>query len=395
MEIASRLLQVNSSLTLSVDAKAKSMKSAGVDICSFSTGEPDFDTPEHIKVGAKIALDLGKTKYGATEGLTQLRQLIATKLKNDNNLSYEIDEILVTNGAKHSLYNVMMALLNDGDEVIIPVPYWVSYPEMIKLAGGKPIFITASESNNYKITPSQLESAITEKTKLFIFNSPSNPTGVVYTPEEICALAEVIISHPKIIIISDEIYEKIIYRNVQHLSIASVSSEIRSRTVVINGFSKAYAMTGWRIGYLAASPEIVKAVTTIQSHSTSNVCTFAQYGAISALSESQEWMEKMRCTFDERCELMYGLLSEIPGITCMKPDGAFYLFPNISGLGMTSIHFCESLLEEAQVAIIPGEAFGVSTNVRLSYATDITTIKIGCERIRNFVVKVLENSGNR
>ncbi|MEL0587934.1 MAG: pyridoxal phosphate-dependent aminotransferase [Planktothrix rubescens PR222] len=391
MEIASRLLQVNSSLTLSVDAKAKSMKTAGVDICSFSAGEPDFDTPEHIKVGAKIALDRGKTKYGATEGLTQLRQLIATKLKNDNNLSYETDQILVTNGAKHSLYNVMMALLNDGDEVVIPVPYWVSYPEMIKLAGGKPIFITASESNNYKITPSQLEAAITERTKLFIFNSPSNPTGIVYTPEEICALAEVIISSPKIIIISDEIYEKIIYKNVQHLSIASVSSEIRARTVVINGFSKAYAMTGWRIGYLAASPEIVKAVTTIQSHSTSNVCTFAQYGAISALSESQEWMEKMRCTFDERCELMYRLLSEIPGITCMKPDGAFYLFPNISGLGMTSIHFCESLLEEAQVAVIPGDAFGVSTNVRLSYATDITTIKIGCERIRNFVVKVLEN----
>jgi len=385
MNLANRVGQVTPSLTLAIDAKAKALRASGVDVCSFAAGEPDFDTPTHIKEAAKLALDQGKTKYTVASGIIELKQAIASKLLRDNQLNYAPDQIIVTNGGKHSLYNLMMALLNEGDEVIIPVPFWVSYPEMVKLAEGKPIFVMTSEANGYKITPEQLEAAITPRTKLFVLNSPSNPTGMVYSPEEIKALASVLLRHEQVFVVSDEIYEKIIYDGVQHFSIGAVSPEIYDRTIISSGFAKAYAMTGWRVGYLAGDKAIIKAATAIQGHSTSNICTFAQYGAIAALNQSQDCVEEMRLSFAAKRGVMYQGLMEIPKLTCLKPDGAFYLFPNISQLGLSSMKFAEMLLEQQQVAIIPGIAFGVDTNVRLSYATDIETIKKGCDRISKFV----------
>ncbi len=385
MNLAKRVGQVTPSLTLAIDAKAKALRASGIDVCSFAAGEPDFDTPTHIKEAAKLALDQGKTKYTVASGIIELKQAIAAKLLRDNQLSYAPDQIIVTNGGKHSLYNLMMALLDEGDEVIIPVPFWVSYPEMVKLAQGKPVFIMTSEANGYKITPEQLEAAITPRTKLFVLNSPSNPTGMVYSQMEIRALAEVLLRHEQVLVVSDEIYEKIIYDGVQHFSIGAVSPEIYDRTIISSGFAKAYAMTGWRVGYLAGKKEIIKAATSIQGHSTSNVCTFAQYGAIAALNESQDCVEEMRLSFVTKREVMYQGLMQIPKLTCLKPDGAFYLFLNITQLGLTSMEFGERLLEQQQVAIIPGIAFGVDTNVRLSYATDIETIKKGCDRLSKFV----------
>jgi aspartate aminotransferase len=385
MNLANRVGLITPSLTLAIDAKAKALRASGVDVCSFAAGEPDFDTPTHIKEAAKLALDQGKTKYTVASGIIELKQAIAAKLLRDHQLSYAPDQIIVTNGGKHSLYNLMMALLNEGDEVIIPVPFWVSYPEMVKLAEGKPVFVMTSEANGYKITPEQLESAITPRTKLFVLNSPSNPTGMVYSPEEIKALAEVLLRHEQVFVVSDEIYEKIIYDGVRHFSIGAVSPEMYDRTIISSGFAKAYAMTGWRVGYLAGDKAMIKAATAIQGHSTSNICTFAQYGAIAALNQSQDCVEEMRLSFAAKREVMYQGLMQIPQLTCLKPDGAFYLFPNISQLGLSSIKFAEMLLEQQQVAIIPGIAFGVDTNVRLSYATDIDTIKKGCDRISKFV----------
>lgn len=353
MALAHRLCQVTPSVTLAIDSQAKQLKAEGVDICSFSAGEPDFDTPEHIKAAAKRALDQGKTRYAPTAGIMELRVAIAQKLRRDNQLSYQPEQIVVTNGGKHSLYNTMMVLLNPGDEVIIPVPYWLSYPEMVKLAEAVPVLVKTTEANGYKITPEQLEEAITPRTRLFILNSPCNPTGMVYTPSEIRALAEVLVNHPNIYIISDEIYEKILYDGAQHLSIGVVNEEIFQRTIISSGFAKAYAMTGWRLGYVAAPLEIAKAVSTLQGHSTSNVCTFAQYGAIAALQEDQSCVEVMRRAFQKRRDLMYGKLSAIKGLTCPKPDGAFYLFPNISQTGLTSVEFCQKLLQQARVAVIP------------------------------------------
>ncbi len=385
MNLANRVGKVTPSLTLAIDAKAKSMRAKGIDVCSFAAGEPDFDTPTHIKEAAKLALDQGKTKYTAAAGIIELRQAIASKLLRDNQLSYSPEQIIATNGGKHSLFNLMMAVLDDQDEVIIPVPFWVSYPEMVKLADGKPVFVMTSEANGFKITPAQLEAAITPKTKLFVLNSPSNPTGMVYSAAEIKALAEVLLRHEQVFVVSDEIYEKIIYDGVQHFSIGAISPEMFERTIISSGFAKAYAMTGWRVGYLAGSKEIIKAATAIQGHSTSNICTFAQYGAIAALNQSQDCVEEMRQSFAARREVMYQELLQIPKLTCLKPDGAFYLFPNISELGLGSMKFAEMLLEQQQVAVIPGIAFGVDANIRLSYATDIETIKKGCDRIRKFV----------
>ncbi|WP_019502804.1 pyridoxal phosphate-dependent aminotransferase [Pseudanabaena sp. PCC 6802] len=391
MQLAHRVSKVTPSMTLAIDAKAKALKASGMDICSFSAGEPDFDTPEHIKAAAKQALDRGKTKYGPAAGMPELKQAIADKLASEDRLEYTADQIIVTNGGKHSLYNLMMALLDPGDEVIIPVPYWVSYPEMVKLADGEPVFVITDAANGYKITPEQLEAAITPRTKLFILNSPSNPTGMVYTPEEIRAIAEVLSHHEQVAIAADEIYKKILYDGAQHLSIGAVSAEMRSRTIISSGFAKAYAMTGWRIGYLAGPLDLIKAATKIQGHSTSNVCTFAQYGALAALTESQDCVESMRQAFAQRREVMFQRLNAIPGISCLKPDGAFYLFPNIKELGLSSLQFAEMLLEEAQVAVIPGIPFGMDTNIRLSYATDLNTIERGCDRLYTFVKNRINN----
>ena len=384
IKLAARVGEVPPSITLAIAAKAKAMKAEGIDVCSLSTGEPDFDTPEHIKEAAKQALDAGKTKYGPVAGEPQLKAAIARKLRDDNNLNYQPENILVTNGGKHSLYNLMVALIEPGDEVIIPAPYWLSYPEMVKLASGKPVIVRTDASTGYKITPEQLSQAITPKTKLFVLNTPSNPTGMVYTPAEIKALAEVIVDRD-ILVVSDEIYEKIIYDGAQHVSIGSLGKEIFDRTIISSGFAKGYSMTGWRIGYLAGPLELIKATSTIQGHSTSNVCTFAQYGAIAALESSQESVEKMRLAFADRREVIFELLDAIPGISCIKPDGAFYMFVNISKTGMTSLQFCDAFLEQHQVAVIPGIAFGADDHIRLSYATDLGTIKKALERLDKFV----------
>ncbi|HEY9650514.1 MAG TPA: pyridoxal phosphate-dependent aminotransferase [Coleofasciculaceae cyanobacterium] len=384
MKLAERVGQVPPSLTLAISAKAKAMKGEGIDVCSFSAGEPDFDTPEHIKAAAKKALDDGKTKYGPAAGEAKLRDAIAQKLREENGLNYQAANVVVTNGGKHSLFNMMLALIEAGDEVIIPAPYWLSYPEMVKLADGTPVIVETDASNGYKITPDQLRSSITPKTKLFVLNSPSNPTGMVYTPEEIKALAEVVVEKD-ILVVSDEIYERIIYDGAKHLSIGAVSPEIFNRTIISNGFAKAYSMTGWRLGYLAGPVELIKAVTTIQSHSTSNVCTFAQYGAIAALEGSQDCVEEMRQAFAERREVMYERLNAIPGLICPKPEGAFYMFPNISKTGLKSLEFCDALLESQQVAVIPGIAFGADDCIRLSYATDMASIEKGMDRLDKFV----------
>lgn len=384
IKLAARVGEVPPSITLAIAAKAKAMKAEGIDVCSLSTGEPDFDTPEHIKAAAKQALDAGKTKYGPVAGEPQLRAAIARKLRDDNNLNYQPENIIVTNGGKHSLYNLMMALIEPGEEVIIPAPYWLSYPEMVKLASGKPVIVRTDASTGYKITPEQLSGAITPKTKLFVLNSPSNPTGMVYTPAEIKALAEVIVDRD-ILVVADEIYEKIIYDGAQHVSIGSLGKEIFDRTVISSGFAKAYSMTGWRIGYLAGPIELIKATSTIQGHSTSNVCTFAQYGAIAALESSQESVETMRLAFAERRQVIFELLDPIPGISCIKPDGAFYMFVNISKTGMNSLEFCDAFLEQQQVAVIPGIAFGADDHIRLSYATDLDTIKKAVDRLDKFV----------
>jgi len=384
MKLAARVKQVTPSLTLAIDAKAKAMKRDGIDVCSFSAGEPDFDTPDHIKLAAVDALMAGKTRYGPAAGEPKLREAIAHKLQTDNQLCYSAENIIVTNGGKHSLYNLMMALIEAGDEVIIPAPFWVSYPEMVKLAEGTPVIVQTTAESGYKITPDQLRQAITPKTRLFILNSPSNPTGMVYTPEEVRAIAEVIVEHD-ILVVSDEIYEKLLYDGAQHLSIGAVSSEVFDRTIISSGFAKAYSMTGWRVGYLAAPLELLKAVSIIQGHSTSNVCTFAQYGAIAALEGSQDCVEQMRLAFADRRQVILNLVNAIPGLTCLTPNGAFYIFINISKLGMSSLEFCDGLLNEQQVAVIPGIAFGADDHIRLSYATDMTTIERGVDRLAAYV----------
>jgi aspartate aminotransferase len=384
MKLAVRVQQVTPSLTLVVDAKAKAMKREGIDVCSFSAGEPDFDTPQHIRQAAIDAIDSGKTRYGPAAGEPALRAAIAHKLKVENGLSYEPENILVTNGGKHSLYNLMMALLDPGDEVIIPAPYWVSYPEMVKLAEGVPVIVPTTAAAGYKMSADQLRAAVTPKTKLVVLNSPSNPTGMVYDAEEIRALAQVI-EEKDLLVVSDEIYERLLYDGAQHLSIGSISPEMQARTIVSNGFAKAYAMTGWRVGYLAGPLDLIKAATTIQSHSTSNVCTFAQHGAIVALESSQDCVQEMLVAFDGRRRAIVKLLREIPGLSCPMPNGAFYVLADVGDLGLPSLEFCSRLLEQEYVAAVPGVAFGADRCVRLSYATDLNTIERGIERLDKFV----------
>ena len=384
MKLAARVNQVSSSLTLAIAAKAKAMKAEGIDVCSFSAGEPDFPTPKHICEAAKTALDDGKTRYGAAVGELTLRKAIANKLRTDNNLNYQAENIIVTDGGKFSLFNLMQVLIEPGDEVIIPAPYWLSYPEMVKLAGGTPIFVDTLAENDYKITPEQLAQAITPNTKLFIFNSPSNPTGTVYAPDEVRALAKIIVAQD-ILVVSDEIYEKILYDDAVHLSIGSIDREIFARTIVSSGLAKSHSMTGWRVGYAAASIEIIQAMAKIQSHSTSNVCTFAQYGAIAALESDQKCVQEMVQAFAKRRSYMYEAINAVPKLSCPKPFGAFYLFIDISQTRKKSLDFCNQLLEQQKVAAVPGVAFGMDNCIRFSYATDMDTITEGIKRLTAFV----------
>ena len=387
MKLAARIGHVTPSMTLAIDAKAKAMKRDGIDICSFSAGEPDFGTPTHIKNAAIAALNAGKTRYGPAAGEPGLREAIARKLQNDNQLDYKPENIVVTNGGKHSLFNIFLALLDEGDEVIIPAPFWVSYPEMVKLATGTPVIVHTTPEARYKITPEQLRQAITPRTRVLIMNSPSNPTGMVYSPDELRAIAAIAIEHD-LIVVSDEIYERLLYDGTEQMSIGAVSKEMFDRTIISNGFAKGYSMTGWRIGYVAGPLDLIKAVTTLQSQSTSNVCTFAQYGAIEALEGSQDCVQEMLTAFTLRRQGIYDLINEIPGLSCLKPDGAFYMFINIGKTGLGSLAFCDKLLTDYQVAVIPGIAFGADDHIRASYATDMTTIERGMERISKFVSSI-------
>lgn len=384
MELNCRVKAIAPSLTLAIDAKAKAMAAAGEKVCGFGAGEPDFDTPEHIKEAAAKALKEGKTKYAPNDGIMELRVAIAEKLASENKLSYKPEQVLVSNGAKHSLYNIFMALCNDGDEVIIPSPYWLSYPEMVRMAGGKPVFVRGHEANGLKILPDQLEAAITPRTKALILNSPSNPTGMVYTRKELLALAETAVRHG-LYIVSDEIYERMVYDGVEAVSVGSLSPEIFKRTITVNGFSKPYAMTGWRLGYYAGPMEIVKAGSALQSHSTSAPNTFAQYGAVAALRGSQDCVRKMVEAFDQRRQYLHKRLVSIPGITCVKPAGAFYVFPNVASFGIQSIRFAELLLEKEKMAVVPGLPFGADENIRLSYACAMSNIEEGMLRLERFV----------
>ncbi len=366
--LSKRITQVTPSLTLSITAKAKALKAQGVDVISLSAGEPDFDTPDFIKEAAIDALKKGATKYTPAEGTLELRKAIAAKLKRDQGLTYTSDQIVVSCGAKHSIFNLFQVLLNEGDEVLIPAPYWLSYPEMVTLSGGKSVFLETTEKTEFKITPSQLEKAVTPRTKVLVLNSPSNPTGTVYRKKELEALVPVLLKHPHVWILSDEIYEKLIYDGETHTSIAQFHPEIAKRTLLVNGHSKAYAMTGWRMGYCACSKEIAEAVSTYQSHSTSNPTSFAQAGAVVALERGEAEVTKMRQVFEKRRNLFISELEKIPPLKVFPPQGAFYVFVNIEATGLDSMKLTERLLEEARVAVVPGAVFGSDHHIRLSFA---------------------------
>lgn len=391
--ISERAKQIAPSATLAITTKAKQMKAEGIDVISFGAGEPDFDTPQFIKDAAIKALEAGFTKYTPVQGTVDLKKSIVNKLKRDNNLNYANNEVIVCVGAKHAIYNAILATVNPGDEVIIPAPYWVSYPEIVKMAGGIPVYVEAKEENGFCISGKQLEEAITSKTKMFILNSPSNPTGGCYTVAQLEELAKVIVKSG-ILVLSDEIYETIVYDGAKHISIASLGDDVKKQTILINGHSKAYSMTGWRIGYAACDSQIVAAMGKIQGHSTSNPASFAQVGAEYALNADQSFLSEMLNAFDERRKYIVKRLNEIPGMKCLMPKGAFYAFPNIEGLLGKSYNgnkmetcddLCAYFLDCAKVALVAGTGFGAPKYIRLSYATSMENIKEGLDRIAKAV----------
>lgn len=392
MYISEKAKSISPSTTLAIDAKFKQMKAEGIDVVGFGTGEPDFDTPQYIKDAAIAAICEGKTKYTPAAGTIDLRKAICKKLKDENGLDYTFDQIVVSNGAKHSLVNAFQAILNPGDEVIIPAPFWVSYPEMVKMADGVPVVLTTSEADSFKFTAEEFRAAITPKTRAVVLNSPSNPTGMVYTEEELRAIADVAVEN-NIYVVSDEIYEHLIYEG-KHVSIASFSPEIKDLTIIINGVSKTYAMTGWRIGYAAAPQPIAKVMSNIQSHATSNPNSIAQAATIAALGGGKEEIEMMKKAFAERRDYMVERINSIPGISCLKPSGAFYVMMNISKLKgrtmagkliETSDDFANALLDNAKVAVVPCSGFGADDFVRWSYATAMENIKEGLDRVEKFI----------
>ena len=398
MRISQRCQRVTGSLTLAIDAKAKEMKQKGIDVVGFGAGEPDFDTPEHIRKAAKDALDLGKTRYTPAAGMPELRQAICYKLKRDNGFDYVPQQIVVSNGAKHSLFNSFQALLEEGDEVIVPGPYWVSYPEIVRMAGGVPVIVEGTEENNFKPTIDDFRAAVTDKTRAVVINSPNNPNGFVFTREELQAIGDLAIEKD-LSIVSDEIYEFLVYDGAEHISIASLSPEIKERTIVINGMSKAYAMTGWRIGYTASPLNAAKAMTNFQSHSTSCPNSIAQYAALTALSGPDDQLKSMVAEFDRRRRRIVELINEIPGLSCKPPKGAFYVMMNIGGVFgkryngapiVDSMSFTQLLLDNSHVAVVPGAGFGADAYVRLSYATSMENIEKGLARIKEFVGKLTD-----
>ena len=391
--IAKRMTTLAPSLTLAISAKAKAMKAAGESVVSFGVGEPDFNTPQHIIDSAKAALDKGHTKYTPSSGLLPLRKAICEKFKKDNDLDYEPSQIIVSNGAKHSIFNACYAILEEGDEVIIPAPYWLTYPEVVKVCGATPVYIDCKKENKFKFSVEQLKAAITPKTKMLIFNSPSNPTGAVYNEEETRAIAKVC-EEAGIFVLADEIYEKLCYNGVKPFSIARCSEAMKDLTITINGVSKTYAMTGWRVGYLAAPKDVAKAIDSFQSHATSNACSISQYATIEALQSSDEEIAGMVNVFDNRRARLLQLIAEIDGVQAVEPDGAFYVMLVVDGLyGKSyqgkkiedSIQFADVLLDAEKVATVPGVSFGADDCVRLSYALGEADMEEGLKRIKRFV----------
>jgi len=377
---------VSPSPTLAIDAKAKALLAAGEDVCSFAAGEPDFDTPVHIKDAAIAALKAGKTKYAPTPGIEPLRAAIAARYGTEYGYTVTPAQVVVSPGGKYSCYIGLLAVCNPGDEVLIPTPYWVSYPEMVKLCGATPRFLETTDKTGFKITPAQLEAAITPKTKVLCFNSPSNPTGAVYTRAEIAAIIAVAVKH-NLYILSDEMYEHLLYDGAQATCVATLSPETAARTITVAGFSKTYSMTGWRLGTLVAPAPIAKAVAELQSQMSSNATTFAQYGALAALLEKEKTavaLKEMLTAFDRRRKHLHAELNKIPGVSCLLAQGAFYLFPNISSFGLKDVEFCAKLLEQEKVAAVPGSAFGAEGYLRLSYATSDEIIAKGVARLARF-----------
>jgi aspartate aminotransferase len=382
--ISKRAASLSPSLTLAIDSKAKAMKAAGEDVVGFGAGEPDFDTPQHIKDACSKALADGFTKYTPSSGIPELRQAIADKFQRENGLTYKPSQVIVSCGGKHSCYNVILATCEEGDEVIIPAPYWLSYPEMAKLAGATPVIINTSDKTEFKVTPEQLRNAITPRTRLFVLTTPSNPTGSVYTPEEVKALGDICVEKG-VLIMSDEIYEHLLYDGAVHKSVASFSQAHKDHTIIVHGFAKAWSMTGWRLGFLAAPEPIAKAIDAIQSHSTSNPTSFAQKGGVAALTGPQDHLPKWLAEYAKRRTYAWQKLNSIPGISCVNSKGAFYLFPNISQVGLKSADFCARLLEQEKVAAVPGIAFGADDYLRISYATSLANIEKGLDRLEKFV----------
>lgn len=391
MELAKRVTTLTPSATLAITAKAKEMKARGIDVISLGAGEPDFNTPAQIIDASYEAMKKGKTGYTPSSGLPDLKEVIIDKLARDQQLTYRPEEIIVTSGSKQALYLIFQTLIDPGDEVIIPAPYWVSYPEQVKLAGGQPVIVEGKEANSFKITAEQLEKAITERTKALVLNSPNNPTGMMYTKEELEEIGEVCTRH-QVWIISDEIYEKLIYGEEKHVSIAQLSPALKERTIIVNGVSKSHAMTGFRIGFAAGDERLIKAMTGIASHSTSNPATPSQYAAIEAYRMDQKVVAEMVARFAKRLEIFYEKIRQIPGFVCQKPQGSFYLFPNVKeaarNCGYQSVDdFAQALLQEAHVAVVPGSGFGAPDFIRLSYATSLELLEEAAERIHAFVVE--------
>ena len=392
--LADSLSRVKPSQTMAITAKAQELKAAGRDVIGLSAGEPDFDTPENIRRAGQVAIDSGKIRYTAADGIIELKQAVCEKLKRDNGLSYSPKQVSIGAGGKQTLYNALMATLNPGDEVVIPAPYWVSYPDMVLLAGGTPVIAEANLENNFKLTPDQLEAAITPKTKWFIFNSPSNPTGAGYSWDELKALTDVLMRHPHVWVMSDDMYEHLAYGDFEFCTPAQVEPALYDRTLTCNGVSKAYAMTGWRIGYAAGPEDLIAGMRKIQSQSTSNPCAVSQWAAIEALNGTQDFLPVHNEMFVRRRDLVVKMLNEIDGITCPTPEGAFYVYPSIAGLiGKTTAAgtvidsdeaFVTALLEEKNVAVVFGAAFGLSPNFRVSYATSDEALKEACTRIQDF-----------
>ena len=388
-QLANRVHTLTPSTTLAITAKAKELKQQGFDVIGLGAGEPDYNTPQNILDAALKSMNEGHTKYTPAGGLPALKKAIINKLQRDQGLTYEPSEILVGIGAKHVLYTLFQVLLNEQDEVIIPIPYWVSYPEQVKLAGGVPVYIEGTADQQYKVSTQQIQAAVTDRTRAIILNSPSNPSGMIYSEEELKEIAKVC-KEANIWIISDEIYEKLIYGDAKHVSIAETSDDAKERTIVINGVSKSHSMTGWRIGYAAGNKEVIKAMTDLASHSTSNPVTTSQYAAIEAYNGPQDTVEEMRAAFESRLEIIYPKVVAIPGFKVLKPQGAFYLLPDVSEAarmtGYESVDaFVDALLTEANVALIPGSGFGAPSTIRLSYATSLDLLEAAVARIDSFV----------